>query len=197
MRPLLWLLLGVLVFAIGLLVARYRPAPEPPPSAVVEEPAQPPREVILYFASADGRQLVAEPRALQGCGDEDACLRATVEALLAGPLGELLPVLPAQAELRGVQVTDSLVLVDFSPALVAAHPGGTQSELLTVYALTDTLVANFPYLRRVQLLVDGQPLDTLRGHLDLRQPLSPDFSLVEEGVAPLGKVTEQAVRDGE
>jgi hypothetical protein len=41
--------------------------------------------------------------------------------------------------------------------------------------------------------VEGTPVATLKGHVDLRQPINPDFSLVEEGslveedLAPTGK----------
>jgi hypothetical protein len=76
------------------------------------------------------------------------------------------------------------VNVDFSQELISAHPGGTQSELLTIYGLADTLAVNFPHLRQMRVLVDGVPVATLKGHVDLRQPISPDFSLVEEGMAP-------------
>ena len=100
-----------------------------------------------------------------------------------------MPILPASVVLRGVTVVDSLVKIDFSQELIAAHPGGTQSELLTVYGLADTLTVNFPHLRQVQVLVEGAPVSTLKGHVDLRQPINPDFSLVEEGLAPVGDVT--------
>jgi hypothetical protein len=91
--------------------------------------------------------------------------------------------------LRNVTVTNSLVSVDFSQELIAAHPGGTQSELLTVYGLADTVAVNFPHLRQVQISVEGSPVATLKGHVDLRQPVNPDFSLVQEDLSPAGKMT--------
>ena len=117
-------------------------------------------------------------------------MKETVQALIAGPSapGEMVPILPSRTVLRELTVVDSLAQVDFSSELIDAHPGGTQSELLTIYGLTDTLTANFPHLRQVRILVEGVPVATLKGHVDLRQPVYPDFSFVEEGTAPIGSI---------
>lgn len=184
-----WLILVVILFAVGLVVGHFSTEPEPRPAPVVEVTTIPSsREVILYFAAADGQSLVAETKEVQDCQIEEDCLRETIQALITGPRGNLVPVVSAQTIVRGVTVEGSLVKVDFSQDLVAAHPGGTQSELLTIYALADTLAVNFPHLRQVQILVEGAPPETLKGHVDLRQPINPDFSLVEEGEAPVGPV---------
>jgi spore germination protein GerM len=153
---------------------------------------------VLYFASADGQALIAESRDIQACPDETSCLLDTVKALLAGPQdADLAAVFPQQVAVNNVQVEDSLVKVDFSRELVSAHPGGTQSEMLTVYALVDTLSVNFPHLRQVEIHVDGVPLETLKGHVDLRRPVVPDFSLVEEGAVPIGLTGDQSAERSE
>ncbi len=187
-----WLLLVLAVFAIGLVVGYLTTREERPPTVAVDDKPQAVKEVILYFASEDAQTLVAEIAMINDCEEDVACLRDTVNALIAGPEGELVAVLPPQVTLLNVSAEDSLITLDFSKELVTAHPGGTQSELLTVYALADTLTANFPHLRQLQILVEGTPVETIKGHVDLRQPIYPDFSFVEEGVAPLGKIDSQA-----
>ena len=184
-----WGALAVLVFVVGLVVGYLKTAdaPQPLPSAV-ETSAVTTREVILYFASVDGQSLIAETRDIAECQQDEDCLRDTVRALIAGSQGGFAAILPAQVVLNDVSVEGSLVTVDFSQELISAHPGGTQSELLTIYGLADTLAVNFPHLRQMRVLVDGVPVATLKGHVDLRQPISPDFSLVEEGMAPVGKI---------
>ena len=148
----------------------------------------PTKEVVLYFASVDGQTLVAESRDIEECQQDEDCLRDTVRALISGPQGELAAILPGQVVLLDVTVEGSLVTVDFSQELISAHPGGTQSELLTIYGLADTLAVNFPHLRQMRVLVDGVPVPTLKGHVDLRQPINPDFGLVEKGGAPVGRL---------
>jgi len=191
MRRLLpWWGIIALIFSLGLVVGHFRSQdadPAAPAADVALQPAM--RNIVLYFAATDGQTLVAESRAVVGCLLEEDCLRDTVQALIDGPQGGLIPILPKRTTLRKVTVSGSLVTLDFSRDLVSGHPGGTQSELLTVYGLADTIVANFPHLRQVQFQVDGKPLETLKGHVDLRQPLFADFTLVEEGLAPTGKIS--------
>lgn len=187
----------LLVFG-GLIMRKYlslKPVTAPPP-ATSEAPRKL-REVILYFAAPDGTHLVAEGREIDDCLVEVDCVRETVQALLDGPLDDLAPILPPQAVVHDLEVVDSTVVIDFGSGLVSGHPGGTQSELLTVYGLVDTLAANFPHLRQVEILVDGHPVETLKGHVDLRQPVSADFSLVEEGSAPTGDIRSLAPRETE
>lgn len=196
-RLLLWGSLAVLLFCVGLVVGYFKTRETSSPAPVVVEISpQSPREVILYFASVDGRTLVAETHTINECQRDEDCLSDTVKALIAGPKSDLAPIFPPQVTLHGdVVVSDSLVIIDFSQELITAHPGGTQSELLTVYGLADTLAVNFPHLRQIQILVEGTPVETLKGHVDLRQPINPDFSLVEEGMAPVGKMTDLSEDD--
>ena len=133
------------------------------------------RDVTLYFASSDATQLVSVTNRV-GCSDEQGCLRAVVEALINGPVTDGLPVIPARTSLNSIRIEEDMAILDFDAQLVDGHPGGSQSELLTVYALANSIAVNFPHLRRVQITIDGAAVDTLKGHVDLRRPLLADFS---------------------
>ncbi len=190
-RLVLWAFLIILV-AFGILVARKYLAttPEAPvPAPAGQQAPKQLREVILYFGAPDGTHLVPEAREIEDCLEETECIKGTVQALVNGPVGDLVPILPSHTVVRGVTVEDSTAVVDFSPSLISGHPGGSLSELLTVYGLADTLAADFPHIRQVRILVDGQPVDTLKGHMDLRQPVPADFSFTHppEGAAPEGR----------
>jgi spore germination protein GerM len=167
----------LLVFAVfgGWLIRHFVVMPAPPPPAEVQRQ---PRIVTLYFAAADGTGLMVEGREIADCLEEEACLKATLQALIDGPVGNLSPVFPGQTVLSGVMVAGGEVQVDFERTLVDGHPGGSWGELLTVHALTNTVAANFPHLRQVRILIEGAAVETLKGHVDLSQPLAPDFSLV-------------------
>jgi spore germination protein GerM len=185
-RLVIWAFLLILVVFGGLLLRHFLIAPAPPPPAEAQRQL---RTITLYFAAADGSGLVAEAREIADCLVETDCLSATVQALLDGPVGELAPVFPPQATLRGVVVAGSEVQVDFDHALIDGHPGGSWGELLTVYALADTVAVNFPHLRQVRLLIEGAAVETLKGHVDLRQPVNPDFTLVLKAPATEPKPT--------
>ncbi len=56
--------------------------------------------------------------------------------------------------------------------------GGSDTELLTVYSVVNSITTNFPSITRVQILVDNHPAETLAGHVDLSRPLPPDMTLL-------------------
>jgi hypothetical protein len=201
-RLVLWAFLIILV-AFGILVARKYLATTPEAPVSVPQGQQEPkqlREVILYFGAPDGIYLVPEAREIEDCLEEAECIDGTVQALVNGPVGDLVPILPSHTVVRNVTVEDTTAVLDFSPDFISGHPGGSLSELLTVYGLADTLAANFPHIRQVRILVDGQPVDTLKGHVDLRRPVPADFGFThppsgepqEGGQTPGGGVQPQA-----
>jgi hypothetical protein len=53
------------------------------------------------------------------------------------------------------------------------------SERLTVHTIVEALAGNLTAIRAVQILVDGQEVDTLAGHLDLRRPMRLEADWVE------------------
>ena len=61
----------------------------------------------------------------------------------------------------------------------AKHPGGALDELFTVYTIVNVLTVNLPAIQRVQILIDGKEVDTLAGHVDLRQSLQKQLKWVQ------------------
>lgn len=189
-RILLLAFLVVLVVFGVLLARKYMIAPPqaPPPTAATQPPQQL-RDVILYFGAQDGTHLVAEGREIEDCMNDADCLKETVRALVNGPVGDLVPLFPSHTVVRNVTEKGETAEVDFNRDLISGFPAGSSTELLTVYGLADTLAANFPHIRRVRILVDGHPVNTLKGHVDLRQPVQADFDYTRsrEGQKPSGE----------
>ena len=179
------LVLGVL---IGYGVSWYFQQPQESAEdvRVIVEEELPERDVQLYFAAPGGDRLVARRAALPGCAEDRECLRGLLELLISGPEGDALPVLPEKTRVRDLTIENDLVRVDFSRELVDLHPGGSLSELLSIYSLANSLTENFPYIRQVQILIEGQRKETLKGHARIDQPIFADFSwseLPDPGVA--------------
>ncbi|MDY0267573.1 GerMN domain-containing protein [Trichloromonas sp.] len=174
----LWPMLVIALIGVaGLLLGRWFFAPSSPPPP----PSEPPpvmREVQLYFATVAGDGLEAETGRIEDCPELEECLRRTLEVLVAGPKGALVPVLPPRTRVQTVTIDGTTAWVSFSRELVSGHPGGSMSELLTVQALANTLAANFSHIRQIRILIEGEPVQTLKGHVDLRGPIPADFSLV-------------------
>jgi len=189
----------LLLLVFGALVAKKYLASTPTPQPVVELPAEPrsTREVILYFGSPDGLYLFPEGREIEDCLDEIDCLRETVQALINGPLGDLTPIFPSHTVIRNITIEQGLATIDFSRDLVSGHPGGSLSELFTVYGLADTIAANFPHLRRVRILIEGESIESLKGHVGLREPISADFRYTREPAAESGALRPESIRPSE
>ena len=103
-----------------------------------------------------------------------------VRELLKGSANAAVPRLfPADVVLRGAYLLpDGTAFVDLGgPTLTKGWETGRHQELMAVYSLVQTMVANFPEARRVRILVNGAPAETLGGHVALSRSLTPLPSL--------------------
>jgi spore germination protein GerM len=154
-------------------------ASAPPPPAETA-PAVPRIKAMLFFASEDGQHLVATEREVALGEGVVAQARSILEAqLIAEPPAPLVSTIPKDSKLRGVFVSDrNEVFVDLEPSIRANHPGGSFQEIMTVYTIVNALLINLPTLQEVQILIGGQEVDTLAGHVDLRRPLRKNEGLM-------------------
>jgi hypothetical protein len=65
--------------------------------------------------------------------------------------------------------TGQLAVINLHGGFVDNHPSGIQVEALTLQSIIGTLHAALPEVLQIRFLVDGQPRDTLAGHVDLSQ----------------------------
>ena len=159
-------------------------APVAPAAAVA--PAVPRIKATLYFASEDGMRLVPAEAEVPLAEGVVAQARSIVEAQLSAEApSPLLSTIPKGAALRGIFISQrNEAFVDLDPIIRSAHPGGTLQELMTVYTIVNVLLTNLPNLREVQILIGGQEVDTLAGHVDLRRPLRKNEGLILSSVTP-------------
>jgi spore germination protein GerM len=138
------------------------------------------KEVLLYFSDSEGEYLTGEKREISKKNEVKEEAKETIIELIRGPKGKLIPTLPPRTKLLDLQINDAgLAKVNFSPALSKDHPGGSSGEMMTVYSIVNSLSLNFPQIKRVQILIDGKPAETITGHLSLKQPISPKPDLIK------------------
>lgn len=141
--------------------------------------------VHVYFPSAAGDGLSAEPREIFETVHAADRAKQILSEILSGPQSDsAVAAVPEGTSLRQVYVLDDgTAYADFSARLREGLGGGSAREILAVYAIVDSLVLNVPEIRRVGILVEGEPCETLNGHLDLRRPLPADPSLIVSAAA--------------
>jgi hypothetical protein len=178
---------GLLVLGIILVVAvlpRFLSTPiggpGPAPAAASSDARR--IQATFFYVSEDGRELVQSSRqVLYGASPREQARHIIDAALEAPPEGQRSAV-PAGTTVRSVFLAaDQTLFVDLGGAVVSGHPGGSLNEALTVYAIVNAVTVNLPDVTGVQILVDGQQVDTLAGHIDLRYPLGKALDWVRKG----------------
>jgi len=153
-------------------------AATPPPAA----PAEPGRRIKarLFYIAAGGTKLTSVERDVAFGASAVEQAREIISAQIAPVIEPLVSAVPAGTALRAVFITEGgEAYVDLSREVVAAHPGGTINEMLSIYTLVNALTENLPAVTAVQVLVDGKEVETLAGHVDLRRPLAKNLAWVE------------------
>ncbi|HEX5132129.1 MAG TPA: GerMN domain-containing protein [Candidatus Krumholzibacteria bacterium] len=148
-------------------------APEEPAPREVSRVPEGSRTVTLFFADAEEPVIYGETREVAVGRRLDEQVRQVLDALIAGPERETgISAIPKGTQLLSVLLDDqaSVLYLDFSAELVAAHPGGSSAEYCTIAAIVKTVAENFPDIKGVQLLVDGSQVETIAGHIRADAP---------------------------
>ena len=184
------LLLAAAALTAGAAVAVYffKPENPAPRKAVVTisrdrhdlpEAAGGPAGISLYFWDAESGRFAVEEREIDPGTDATQKGMAVVRGLLDGPRTDLTSPFPAGSEVRAFFIADDkTAYVDLNDAFVENHPGGITAELITVYCLVNSLVANLPGVEAVQILIGGDTPSTLAGHVDLTSPFNADMHIL-------------------
>ena len=158
----------------GLSFLRVTPAPAAVSPAAAGTPAVTAVQTVrvtIFFPGKDDGKLHAEERDIAKPAGASAYLKALFAELKRGPTREgLVAALPVKIALRGAYLpADGVAVLDLAvdppPAL------GSSEEVTIVAALVDTVLQNVAGTTRVRLLVNGEPAETLAGHVDLTRPL--------------------------
>lgn len=165
----------VIALAFGLsLWKKYDNSRDIPTVPPVQQPAAS-RTVVLFFGGDEGK-LVREARDLDSCIPVEDCLRETLVALFSGPVGDYEMVTPERAAINSVRLDGTTAVIDVNRFFAEDLLPGSSSEISAVYAVVNTICANFSQITQVKLNIEGNQQAVL-GHLELSDPLAPDYSL--------------------
>lgn len=157
-------MLGVLFVAIAALAIgvgvwlRLTPPPAPPPP-------KPPSEAKIYIPKVNPQgELTYESKPV-AIRNPDAAYKEVFEQLI-----QQSGVFPPGTRLLSATMHDGSLQLNFSAELVQNFEGGSDDEAALINAITST-AGSFPEVQRVQIVVEGKPVESLGGHIDLSQAL--------------------------
>jgi len=133
------------------------------------------RSVRLFYES-EQMLLVGETRNIALPESPAAAIPAVIRELLKGPASAgALRLFPADTVVRGAYLLPGgTVIVDLGgPTLTQGWGTGSHQELMSIYSLVQTVTANFADARRVRLVINGAPAETLAGHVSLARSHGP------------------------
>ena len=178
-------LVFVVIAAVAYVVVPrfYRGAPvnQAPASAAAVPTPERKITATFFYVAEDGVSLVPVQREVTFGEPVSEQARHIIQAQIAVPPAPHVSAIPQGTRLRAVYVSEhGDAFVDVTGDASRNHTGGALDELFAVYAIVNALTVNLPAINRVQILVDGREVDTLAGHVDLRQPLAKNLAWVAD-----------------
>ena len=135
--------------------------------------------ILLYFSDSEGEYLIGEKREILNRDEVEEEAKETINEIIKGPKGKLIPTLPPQTKLLSLELgEEGVAKVNFNKAFSKDHPGGSSAEMMTLYSVVNSLTLNFPQIKSVQILIEGKAVETIAGHLSLKKPVSPNPNLI-------------------
>ena len=153
--------------------ARPKAVPNAQPGAKPEAGAT----LTLYVPRAGKEDLFLAPVQRKS---EQATPLAALKALAAfdGESAGERP-LPKGTKVLGLAVApDGVATADFSQEIIDNFPGGSRTEQVMLGSIVNTLTG-FPNIKKVAVTVDGKPVDSIGGHVELSEPLERDTGLIQ------------------
>ncbi len=126
--------------------------------------------VYLYFGDSQAMGFNKEERTIDVVTPE-----RLIEELINGPaFEENKQTIPDDTKLIDIKVEERIAYVNFSKELIDNHWGGSAGESMTIGSIVNTLVLNEGTgIEKVQILIEGEIVETLAGHIDTSIPLEP------------------------
>jgi hypothetical protein len=138
------------------------------------------RPVTLFYEGPE-MLLVRETRNVGLPENPAGALSIVARELLKGSANAGVPhIFPRDTVvLATFLLPDGTAFVDLGgPTLAQGWGTGSHEELMAVYSLVQTVTTNFPQAKRVRILVNDEPAETLAGHVNLSRALLPSATYV-------------------
>ncbi len=134
------------------------------------------RVLLLFYPEAGSGALRAEPRRFVVGRGISGLMKSALVALGSGPnSGGLISPFRQEIAVRGLySQEDGTLFIDLGAGAQDVFGRGYSEEVAAIAAVANTIFYNFPHVTRIRLLIDGEPVSSLGGHIDLSSFLYPE-----------------------
>ncbi len=136
-------------------------------------------KVTVYRAAGDGSEYLL-PEKVTMKDDGKSKPELALEALVSTKPqdAKYSDVVPIGTKVLGLKIENGIAYANFSKELEKKGMGAYE-EMMLCYAITNTLT-EFDEIKKVQILIEGQKVVTITGHMDLEDPLSRNKTLLKK-----------------
>jgi len=138
------------------------------------------RPVTLFFEGPE-MLLVRETRNVALPENPAGALSVVARELIKGSSNAgVPPIFPRDTVVRATfLLPDGTAFVDLGGNTLTQGWGtGSHEELMAIYSIVQTVTTNFPDAKRVRILINDEPAETLAGHVNLSRALLPSANYV-------------------
>lgn len=154
--------------------ATAQPTPESTAPAATEKPTEPAKQsesISVYYTDPQQMELISAKATISFASDVEKYSEA-YKALQSSNQADQIP-LWGKIELKSLKFADGQIQMDIhKPDEAQLGAGG---EAFAISALTQTFF-QFKEVKSIEVLVDGQQVESLMGHVDLLHPMTRDNS---------------------
>ncbi len=135
-------------------------------------------EYDFFYQSVNGDYLIPLKKKVEKFGDMKDQIKEVVIKLFEGANSKdnkYINLFSSKIRLNNIFIVNKeIAVVDINREIFTKLLGSSIDEILTIYSIVDTICFNFPYIKGVQIIVDGRQMETLAGHIDISRPLRMD-----------------------
>ncbi len=146
------------------------------------KPVEKPQTInfVVYRAASDGSEKLLAEHITMPANDKSLPENALVALVSTKPQdAKMEDVIPVGTKVLSLTVdANGLAQANFSKE-IAKNGQGSYNEVMLTGAIVNTLT-EFPEIKKVQILVEGEKVITLGGHIDIEDPLQRNTTLLQK-----------------
>ncbi len=133
--------------------------------------------ITVFFYNPVTDTLKPEQRHVVPAADLLGMCREIIGELERGSHTGLTIPIPADTKVNAAILRhDGVVSIDLSGNIISETPEGSSAELTAIYAIVNSIAQNVDGVKAVLLTIDGKRLETLETHIEIDEPIVPDYT---------------------